>query len=152
MVVVPSHRIHEPFTFKKLVVRSMGPSQPPYTPHPHHRNKTPLKGQWQISDKDEIAAFAKAWFSGWRLEIEAWGLYFRNGKPDYLGVTEDHTTRTFFAKFVRDPNHNMWHGYPANQRNKQDVPDLGIADMWIKAKVLPPAKIRKLIRRQSCSL
>ena len=125
---------------------------PPYNPHAHHRNGMAKKAQWKISEQDERRSFAGAWDAGWHLESVAWGFHFVNGGLTYLGVVEDHETKTFFAKFVRDPNHVAWHGYPANQRNPQDIPDLSVAQMWIDGKVLARAKIRKIIRMQPCRL
>jgi hypothetical protein len=112
----------------------------------------PNKAQWKISERDEELSFIGAWRAGWRLDTVAWGFHFVAGQPQYLGVVEDHLTKTFFAKFVRDPNHVAWHGYPANQHNPQDIPHLTIAQMWIEGKVLARAKIRKIIRMQPCRL
>jgi hypothetical protein len=125
---------------------------PPYNPHPHHRNGMGKGAQWEISETEERLSFVGAWQAGWHLETVAWGLHLVAGQPQYLGVVEDHQTKTFFAKFVRDPNHPAWQGYPANQQNRQDVPHLSVAQMWIDEKILTKAKIRKIIGRQPCRL
>ena len=123
---------------------------PEYSPHPHHRNRTPDKAQWHISETEETQSFMDAWQSEWYCGLVGWGFHRVAGRLRMLGVVKDHKTETFFTKFVRDPSHPTWHGYPANQTKAQDRPDLEITRKWLQAKLLPKAKIRKLLGGQPC--
>lgn len=152
---IPGQLINGPFLIRSMpsLMSSLTVSgTPPYQTHPHHRNGMAKKAQWKISESEEKRSFVGAWQAGWHLDTVAWGLHLVAGEPQYLGVVADHQTKTFFAKFVRDPTHPAWHGYPANQKNRQDVPDLMVARMWINEKHLSKAKIRKIIGRQTCQL
>ena len=122
-----------------------------YRANPVHRDGTWGKSQWQISHDDEIECFdgarARRWFVG---EV-GWGLHLPGGRPDYVGVAQDHETKVFVAKFTEDQD--VWHGYPADhRRNHQDIPTEYVLGDWMRARLLTPAKIRKLVRGQPCRL
>ena len=69
----------------------------------------------------------------------------------YLGVVEDHVRKTILAKFVRDPNHALWHGYPANHvDNTQDIPEQEVLKRWLQSDILGPEKISKLSKGKPC--
>jgi len=73
------------------------------------------------------------------------------GRPEYLGVAQDHATQIFIAKFVGAGG--VWHGYPADhQQNQRDIPDESVLLKWMDLKVLSPAKVRKVLRGQLCLL
>ena len=94
-------------------------------------------------------AYTRTWVSN----NNAWGVFFNNGEVDYLGVAQDHITQVFIAKFVKDVNHNDWHGYPADhQSHPQDIPDQSVLNDWLVNKILPKAKIRKIQGSMPCKL
>jgi hypothetical protein len=124
-----------------------------YTPNPVHRNATRNKSQWTIPLKSELDVFKQAFTSMWLTGTQAWGLYIdgNTGSILYLGVAQDHMKQIFIAKFVDGTAKNDWHGYPADHGNSADTPDTRILNMWLMARVLSPAKIRKIGRGQPCN-
>jgi hypothetical protein len=121
-----------------------------YKPYSRHRDGTPRKSQWTISITDERACFNAATSLGWCVESHGWGLYPATA-PQYLGVAQDHTTSVFIAKFVSSSG--VWHGYPGDhQRNPQDIPLEHVLNDWLARGLLPPAKLRKLVKGQPCAL
>jgi len=124
-----------------------------YTIKLDHRNKSKDKSQWTISHQDEVDVFVNAYTRKWVCNNNSWGLFYKNGKIDYLGVAQDHVTQVFISKFVNDANHSNWHGYPADhKKHSQDIPDRIILDDWINNNVLPKAKIRKIQGMLPCKL
>lgn len=135
-----------------LAANAMIPDSPTYAPHPKHRNASPGESQWTISPEEEHTSFEAAWNFHWCEDGKGWGLHCVDGEAKYLGVIEDHETRTFVAKFVSDASQQNWHGYPADQRKRQDRPAWPLLRRWIYDKVLPDPKIRKIGRGQRCIL
>ena len=90
-----------------------------YLPNPQHRDGNLNKSQWSISIVDEIGVFHEMTRKDWSIENSGWGLYFRNGALNYLGIIQNRNEAVFIAKFVVDSNHNAWHGYPANLCTRQ---------------------------------
>ena len=122
-----------------------------YKPNPLHRNGAAEKSQWRIPLAGEITCFSGACTNGWFDGGVGWGLHLPAGKPDYLGVAQDHETIVFVAKFTEDQD--VWHGYPADHRRKHgDIPTEPVLDDWMRDGLLTPAKIRKLTRGQPCRL
>jgi hypothetical protein len=130
---------------------SVSSGVPPYLCNPLHRNRTPRKSQWTISENAELHSFEDAFNRTWLLSDIGWGLHFENNHPANLGVAQDHKTSVFVAKFVNDKN--TWHGYPADhQRNNQDIPDIQIRRKWLKENILPRRTVLQLGKGQPCSL
>lgn len=122
-----------------------------YRPNNRHRDRTPGKSQWTIPEVDELACFTLATAQGWCLADVGWGLHCPNTDPQYLGVAQDHHTEVFLAKFVNGAGE--WHGYPADhQRKPQDIPLESILNSWMTRQLLSPAKVRKIVRGQPCTL
>lgn len=123
-----------------------------YSPNPVHRNRTPGKSQWRIQVSDEIRSFELCVESAWYRGGAGWGLHIQNGRPAWLGVTRDHVTLVFLAKFVASPT-GEWHGYPADHvRNNRDIPQEFITRSWLDSELLTRPTIRKIVRGQRCSL
>lgn len=124
-----------------------------YTFNLVHRNKTTGKSQWQIVNTEELLCFVHSQKRLWVRGTDAWGLYFTDERVDYLGTAQDHVTRVFVAKFVNDPSHNNWHGYPADhQNNNHDVPEPEIIKNWLDEGILSETKLKKLQRMKPCTL
>lgn len=122
-----------------------------YAPNPVHRNRTMGKSQWSITINDENVSFSRAVANAWLIGQQGWGLHYPTGRPEYLGVAQDHVTQVFIAKFVGAGG--VWHGYPADhQQNQHDIPDPSVLQKWEEAKFLSRAKVRKINRGQSCLL
>lgn len=128
-------------------------SVPTYKANPKHRNWSAGQSQWTIPLAAETACFDHAWTSGWCPSGKGWGLHLVGDTAEYLGVVEDHLTTVFVAKFVSDPGHATWHGYPADhQRKPQDIPIAEVCRLWLEGRVIRPATIRKLGKGQRCRL
>lgn len=122
-----------------------------YLSNSQHRNRTKGKSQWSISLAQEFTCFNTTHANQWIENNNGWGLHYSEGVLDYLGLAQDHITQVFIAKFVG--NQGTWHGYPADHRqNRQDIPAGRILAIWMKANVLSPAKIRKIMKGQPCRL
>ena len=119
-----------------------------YVPNPVHRNGTPGKSQWTIAAHDEQRSFDRCVEEGWYRQNTGWGLHLHDGKPDWLGVTRDHRTPSFIAKFVGADG--TWHGYPADVTHSKDVPSEVVIGAWLDQNLLSRAKGRKVIRGQPC--
>lgn len=126
-----------------------------YLVKPDHRNAAPGKSQWKVTPQEEANIFAHAVHAQWIVDgVTGWGLYRPINNVAYLGVDQTHTVDVFIAKFVRDPaNASTWHGYPViNTERSTDVPHPSVLGAWQQAKILPPAKVRKISRMQPCKL
>ncbi len=118
-----------------------------------HRNNSPRKSQWKISDQDERTCFVLMYDSRWCERNCGWSLHLDNGIIDYLGVSVIRQRRLFLAKFVDGNNNQRWHGYPADHiLNQQDIPTGEILLAWKYAGYLSFPKVRKLMRGQPCNL
>jgi hypothetical protein len=127
-----------------------------YHPKLDHRNGSPKKSQWTIPVKIECNCFSQA-YSLWKCpEHICWGLHFSDNKVDYLGEskkTAESTRKLFIAKFIDSNKNRKWHGYPADHiANHHDIPPVTVLEMWLKAKHLRAATIRKISKGQKCKL
>lgn len=131
----------------------MSPTQRHYVSNPAHRDGTPGKSQWKISASEEVACFRATESASWFRGLAAWGLHRPSGRLAYVGVGRDGHTALFVAKFVGAPFNGGWHGYPADgTQHVADIPHSAVARDWLDAGVVPPAKVRKLMRGQRCVL
>ena len=123
-----------------------------YGCHPHHRNGNPNKSQWTITEHDEVASFKLAHTNGWCSSTTGWGLHVSQKRAEYLGTSEGGVRILFIAKFVAADS-DSWHGYPADPQAKvDDVPENRVLQHWLTHQFLAPSKVRKIIKRQPCSL
>ena len=124
-----------------------------YQHHPGHRNRASGKSQWSISEPAERSIFDGSRVRHWLDQSFGWGLYIRDGRAQYLGVSADHARRLIVAKFVASHSPKVWHGYPADhERKTADIPTTNILWQWINPQYLGPAKTRKIMRGQPCNL
>ena len=124
-----------------------------YAHHPAHRDNTPDKSQWIITEYEERKCFVDARAQKWLARKIGWGLYIATGCVAYLGTARDRQRQLFVAKFVNPTQQNLWHGYPADhQRTTNDIPTNPILKNWLNSKLLSAAKVRKLSRGQPCVL
>lgn len=124
-----------------------------YLNHPQHRNNTPQKSQWRISEQEEIEAFTQSLNENWVVGDTGWGFHLGESRLAYLGVAQNHRTPVFLAKFVDGTGTSSWHGYPADHVvNSQDRPPVCLQRSWLSSGRLAKAKIRKLAKGQPCNL
>ena len=124
-----------------------------YGVHPHHRNRSPQKSQWDISRDQELDVFVNARDQHWLSKDLGWGLHIVRARVAYLGKAQDRTRRLFMAKFVDGNRDQKWHGYPADhQRRPSDIPPAPILRDWMNSSLLRRAVVRKVLRGQPCSL
>ena len=124
-----------------------------YACHPHHRDRTPNKCKWTIPQPDEYNSFVNAYENDWIIDNRGWGLHPPSALPDYLGTSVDKLRRLFVACYVDGNSNDKWHGYPADHvNNNSDRLPESIKKMWLRDRVLSPAKIHKLAVGKPCSL
>jgi len=121
-----------------------------------HRNDSPEKAQWTISEIEERECFQLGMQKSWNTpQFVSWGIHLKDGKAAYLGRTaskKGDIRESFIAKFRDDQGNNCWHGYPADPREDQDIPPSNVLRDWEMDKYLSPAKIRKILKKQKCKL
>lgn len=118
-----------------------------------HRNNSPRKSQWCISQVEENKCFQIMFESNWYQDFGGWGLYIDNGVINYLGVGVSNSIQLFIAKFIDSNKNGIWHGYPANYiANQQDTPSLEILLDWTEKKYINMAKLRKINKNQPCRI
>ncbi len=121
-----------------------------------HRDQSGKKSQWLISKDSEKECFEKSMYLKWNIpEYVCWGLHFKDGKADYLGITaksEPELRHLFIAKFVDGDKNNTWHGYPADSCKGQDIPPVDIQNYWLRERYLRPNVITKIARGKKCKL
>ena len=121
-----------------------------------HRNGSPEKAQWAISEIEERECFQLGIEKSWNTsQYVSWGIHIKAGKAAYLGCTaskKGDIRESFIAKFRDDEGSNCWHGYPADPREDQDIPPGKILKDWVEKKYLRLAIIRKITKKQKCKL
>ena len=137
MVDVPVHRLFDSID---------------YMNHPDHRNGTPNKSQWSVTEEEERNIFIRTWTSHWVVADAGWGLYLVNDAIAFLGVAQDHATPVFIAKFIGNNSMHDWHGFPVDHRRQSDRPAEAVLGAWLAAAIIPAAKIRKIQKVQPCRL
>ena len=118
-----------------------------------HRNNNRHKSQWCISCDDELTSFSNARANaGVSNAVEDWGLHCPNGRPEVLGTTVS-GERVKMAKFVGGASFGLWHGYPADYRNKpQDRSPVAVLTIWLNSQLIQKNDITKVRRGQKCNL
>ena len=118
-----------------------------------HRNGAPQKSQWTIPEDQERSVFAHAYSQGWYDGTVAWGVRIANTAISQIGIGVDRIRRLFIAKFVDGNARSEWHGYPADYlSHQQDVPDPRFLRIWCNRQHINRATMRKILKRQPCSL
>lgn len=123
-----------------------------------HRNDSPEKSQWIITEDDERNCFKISVTFDWNTPPHSsWGLYLENNTVQYLGHSakkEPKSCKLFIAKFVDSNKDSKWHGYPANPsgHKQQDIPPVNVLNDWLKKAYLRPALIRKITQGKECRL
>lgn len=118
-----------------------------------HRDNSPQKSQWAISEADERNVFGRTLDERWYEEATGWGLHLTDNVIQELGIGVDRMRRLFVAKFVDGNRKSEWHGYPADHlANQRDVPDGSYLVSWCERGYMSIAKMRKIVQRKPCSL
>lgn len=110
------------------------------------------KSIWIISNEEEIDCFISSKNSNWVKDSTCWGLKLINNALQVIGrcPTSDELK---IAKFVDGNKNNIWHGYPADYKNKkQDIPHTSVLTIWKNNHYLGKSDIRKLKQQLPCSL
>ncbi|MCG6135866.1 MAG: hypothetical protein MET45_14620 [Nostoc sp. LLA-1] len=123
-----------------------------------HRNNSPEKSQWTITEDDERNCFQFSLSSDWNKQPHSsWSLYLKNNTAQYIGNSakkEPIFCQLFIAKFVDSNKNSKWHGYPANPSGQkpQDIPPEYVLNDWLQKEYLRRPLIRKIAKGQKCSL
>ncbi|MFN6466282.1 MAG: hypothetical protein RMZ41_031320 [Nostoc sp. DedVER02] len=129
-----------------------------YTHKIDHRNNSPEKSQWTISELQERNCFQLSLQSCLNQSpYISWGLYFEDDRVVYLGTSasnEPDFYQLFIAKFIDSSQNSNWHGYPANPScgKNQDIPPVNILRDWQQQNYLRTTTIRKISKGQRCRL
>lgn len=120
----------------------------------HHRRTrgNNNKSIWTISNDEEVECFIFSKNSNWVDGSICWGLRLLNNVIQVIGrnpARED----LKIAKFVDGTNNNIWHGYPADCKNKkQDIPNTEVLTIWKNNNYLSKSDVRKLKQQLPCNL
>lgn len=137
-----------------------------YSPYMKHRDGTRTKSQWDaaITQDKEFELFknslAKEWVKVEEFKFKkdkyqrllspdgrGWGLFVEDGEAKELGTLNDGETKVKVCVF-EEGNPNLWHGYPANLKNRQDRPLDHVLKKWRDAKYITKAVINKVKKGQ----
>lgn len=133
-----------------------------YSPYSKHRDGDPDKSQWadEITQDKEFELFKESLAHEW-VKVEefkyrkkkytrllspngrGWGLHIVDGELNELGTLKDRKTKVKVCVF-EEGNANLWHGYPANLKNKQDRPLDHVLRKWKDAKYINKPDMRKV--------
>lgn len=118
-----------------------------------HRNRSPIKSQWTVSEEEERRIFSRAYSQNWCDGVTGWGVRVIGDVIGALGMGVDRARDLFIAKFVDGNANQRWHGYPADHvANQHDVPDERVLRRWHEIGYLNLAKARKIVKRQPCDI
>ena len=112
----------------------------------HRRIATEDVSIWDIDFQNELSCFKASIHNEWIYNEVSWG-FIKNGE-EFIIVGHNLINRELkFAKFVS--NENIWHGYPADFRNKPDdkpVPQLLL--IWFNEKVISKPLLKRIKQGQ----
>ena len=123
-----------------------------YQSNPQHRDMTPNKSQWTISEQAELAVFESARRNNWLLTSTGWGLHCPAGQANYLGVDRDRLKEVFIAKFTDDTRSNVWHGYPVLNDSGSNRPPHAVLRDWLVMALIRPSTARRVSQGRPCGL
>lgn len=133
-----------------------------YSPYSKHRDGDPDKSQWadEITEDKEFELFKESLANEW-VKVEefkhnkskharllspngrGWGLFIVDGKLKELGTLKDRKTKVKVCVF-EEGNAQLWHGYPANLKNRQDRPVDHVFKKWKDAKYIAKHDVLKV--------
>jgi len=153
------------------IIKKTDPSQTEvysctYSPYVKHRDGTGTKSQWDaaITQDKEFELFKNSLSNKW-VKVEqfkhkkkkfmrllspngrGWGLNLEDEDLKELGTLKDGETKVKVCVF-EEGNPNLWHGYPADLKNKQDRPLDHVLKKWRDAKYITKAVINKVKKGQ----
>ena len=121
----------------------------------HHRriHGNRNKSRWTISHDEEVECFIFSKNSNWVQDITiCWGIKLLNKRLQVVGVNFANKDLKI-AKFIDGNGNNVWHGYPADFKNKiQDIPYIDILVIWKNYNYIGKSDVRKIKQQQSCNL
>ena len=115
-----------------------------------HRDGTPGKSQWTVSEAAERESFKDAMVNQWIKSGWGWGVHVPDGELAMLGVDRDHVSEVFISRF--DFAADEWHGYPVDYRKPQQKPPGTVLLSWVAKAYLGKAQMRKIVKGQPCRI
>lgn len=102
---------------------------------------------WELSFEEEVDCFSTSHHKGWNSGPTGWGCHLNGaGTLQVLGRNLKNP-QLRIAKFVS--NQELWHGYPADIRNKpHDKPLPSILSAWFEEKVITKAIMSRIKQGQ----
>lgn len=116
----------------------------------YHRNGNPKKSQWSISIEEEFESFKTSRLQNWTSNKRGWGLH--PSKPNFEVGTLSNEEVVFIARFQEmspdgQPIKDIWHGYPADIRNKKnDIPTDAILKCWLENSYINKSQFSRIRR------
>lgn len=124
-----------------------------YVLHSHHRNGNVEKSQWTVTYKEEITLFEGSIMTEPPGICDTWSLRKDKSVVGRSPLKIPPARDLRIAKFVKNSDHNYWHGYPADYRmHAHDRPPIEILLKWHKTGQIEKHEISKVRRGQPCSL
>lgn len=120
-----------------------------YQINPHHRDGTPKKSQWTITNRKEVEVFGWSQERGSLSDGFYWGVLWDGALCLPLGMTPN-SLNSKIARFECTAQPRVWHGYPVDYVNdpQHDCPDRDVLLLWARLGIITKAKIAKLIGGQ----
>lgn len=102
---------------------------------------------WKVEFQKELECFKESFESDWKVDNNSWG-FIRDGNGYEVLGNNLSNPQLYFAKFVGD-DHNVWHGYPADFKNKpNDKPKQAVLQKWKDGKIINKPVLRKIQQGQ----
>jgi hypothetical protein len=118
----------------------------------HRKTGNMNKSTWTISHDEEVECFVLSKISNWTVDYIGWGVKLAGRVLQIVG-RNDANSELKFAKFVDGSKKNIWHGWPADYKNrKQDIPATNVLLSWNNSKYISKSHVRKIKQQISCNL
>jgi len=119
----------------------------------HRRHGNSEKSIWTISIPEEIECFRYSYSLSWLEKTQGWGLKISSSDQLEEVGKSDQGISLKIAKFRDDKEDKIWHGYPANYREKiQDKPPETILAKWMEAGFINKVQKSRIVQRKPCNL
>lgn len=118
----------------------------------HRETTNPKKSYWTIEYIEELQCFINCYQKDYNYENLTWGLINENSILRVLGKN-NFDEELKIAKFIDSSQNDLWHGYPADYRRKnQDRPNIDVLKKWVNENIITKAKMLKIRQGQKCNL
>ncbi|WP_294290843.1 hypothetical protein [uncultured Chryseobacterium sp.] len=118
----------------------------------HRETTNPQKSYWTVEYSEELTCFIDNYVKDYKSNNLTWGLIQENNSLKVLGKNT-FKEELKLAKFIDSSKNNIWHGYPADYRRRnQDRPCSIILKKWVENSIITKSKMLKIRQGQICNL